>query len=394
MKLEAKNFEFSPKMQKVTIAGILVGLLTTGFAFYCDPTRTWVNVLLNNVYFVMLSASALFYMCIQGISHASWMAPYRRLTESMTKFLPVGLVLMLAMYFGIHSIYEWSHVDIVANDKILQGKAPFLNEGFFMVRIVIIFASWILFSTILRNFSKKQDEEYSEDLNRRILKWSAIGTAVFSVMICLAAFDWMMSIEPHWFSTIYGVYVFAGAFVTTAAFLTLSNLFLLKKGYFKGIVTEDHLHDLGKLMFGFSVFWAYIWVSQYLLIWYSNIPEETEYYLLRGHHGFKPFFWVTLFFNFIFPFFALMTRAAKRNKKRLKLVAVVLILGHWIDLYVMIAPKVFEHHHGHAAIGLTEIGMFIGYFSLFIFVVFRALSKVNLIAKADPYLEEGVNLHQ
>jgi len=394
MKLEAKNFEFSPKMQKVTIVGILIGLVTTGFAFYCDPTRSWVNVLLNNTYFAMLSASALFYMCIQGISHASWMAPYRRVTESMTRYLPVGLVVMIAMYFGLHSIYEWTHADIVANDKIIRGKTPYLNEGFFMVRVVIIFASWILFSTILRNFSKKQDTEYSEDLNNRILKWSAIGTCVFSVTVSMAAFDWLMSIEPHWFSTIFGVYVFAGAFVSTAAFLTLINIFLLNGGYLKGIVTTDHLHDLGKLMFGFSVFWAYIWISQYLLIWYSNIPEETEYYLLRSHHGFKPFFWVTLFTNFFFPFFALMSREAKRNVKRLKLVAVVILLGHWVDLYVMIAPKVVEHHGGHAKIGLTEIGMFIGFFSLFLFVVLKGLSKVNIIAKADPYLEEGVNLHQ
>jgi hypothetical protein len=394
VKLEAKNFEFSPKMQKVTIVGIIIGLISTVAAFVCDPTTAWISVLTNNVYFVMIAATALFYMCIQGIAHASWMAPYRRLTESMTTFLPVGFVLMLAMYFGMHSIYEWTHADIVMNDKIIRGKTPYLNTGFFMVRMVVMFVLWIAFSKILKGFSKQHDTEYSEELNNKIVKWSSIGTIVFSLTICMAAFDWMMSIEPHWFSTIYGVYVFAGAFVSTAAFLCLANIYLMDKGYLEGILTIEHLHDLGKLMFGFSVFWAYIWISQYLLIWYSNIPEETEYYLLRGHHGFKPFFWVTIFTNFLFPFFALMTRAAKRSVKRLKLVATVILLGHWIDIYVMIAPKVVEHHHGHAHIGLTEIGMFIGYFSLFVFVVGKSFAKVNIIAKHDPYLPEGVSLHQ
>lgn len=394
MNIEAKNFEFTPKMTKTVIVGILIGLISLALTFKDHKTQAWINVLVNSYYFVTVGAVALFFLCIQSVTNASWMAPYKRLTESFTKFLPVGLILMLTTYFGLHDIYEWTHTELVNNDPILIQKTPWLNIPFYMIRMVIYVGAWIACATKLRSLHKKQDTEHSEAINHKLLAYGALGTLVFAIGISFSAFDWLMSIEPHWFSTIYGVYCFSGAFVATVCLLVLALLKLKELGYYKGLVTDDHMHDLGKLMFGFSVFWAYIWVSQYILIWYSNIPEETEYYILRSHNGFSAYFWAVVGINFIFPFFALMTRAAKRDPKRLKLVACVLLLGHWLDIYVMVAPKIVAHHHGEASIGLSEVGIFIGYLSLFIFVVGKAFSKVEIVAKNDPYLEEGVNLHQ
>ena len=197
------------------------------------------------------------------------------------------------------------------------------------------------------------------------------------------------------FSTIFGIYVFAGCFVSGIAFITLTISILKDKGYLEGVVNENHLHDLGKWMFGMSVFWAYIWISQYLLIWYANVPEETEYYVLRHHHW-DGIFWFNLIINFVFPFFALMTRGAKRNIKVIKFVACILLFGHFIDLYLMVAPKIFEHHniHGVSGFGIVQILELLGVIGLFTFVVHRALSKRNLVPVNDPTFSEGQHLHQ
>ena len=395
MKLDNLNFEFPAKIQKLCIVAIIIGLVSVGCSMYFDATRSWINILVNNVYFVSLGAIALFFLALGGVVQASWIAPYRRVPEAMTKFLPIGLLLMLALYFGIHTLYEWSHPEVMANDTLLMKKIAFLNEKFFMIRLVSYFAAWILFSKILVGLSRKHDTETSDLINHKTLKYSAIGMVFFALSYSMAGFDWIMTLEPHWFSTIFALYVFAGGFVTAIAFMTLAIIFLKKNGYLNDIITDDHYHDLGKFLFGFSTFWAYIWLSQYLLIWYSNIPEETEYYILRTTKGWSALFYINLVINWVIPFFVLMSRKAKRCPNTLVKVSLLLLVGRWIDLYLMSAPKVLEHANiHHPSIGLTELGIFIGYIGLFVLVFGKALTKAPLVAKNDPYLAEGCHLHQ
>jgi hypothetical protein len=391
--IQTKDFQFEGGLKKTSLALIAVGVLALVASFALNKTVGWVDFLVNNVYLVTMSVSGIFFLAVTGVLQASWLAPYKRIPEAMTKFLPYGFALMLLTYFGLHSVYEWTHMDVVMNDPILLKKKAWLNEGWFMFRMVVIFIAWLLVAARLRSLSKQQDQ--GVDVTQKIIGSSALTLVVFSLAICVAAFDWLMSVEPHWFSTIYGVGVFAGSFVSGIAFITISVVTLRQWGYFENIINENHFHDLGKWMFGFSIFWAYIWLSQFLLIWYANIPEETEYYVLRLEHW-KFLFFFNLIINWAVPFFALMSRGAKRNPKRIKMVAMILLVGHFVDLYLMVAPKVFEHHgiSNVAGLGALQVMQLLGYLGLFIFIVGSALSKNKLVSSGDPQLAEGIHLHQ
>ena len=393
MNIETKDFQFEGGLKKTAFALMGIGILAIVGSFTFNKTVAWVDFLVNNIYFVTMSVSGIFFLGVTGVLQASWLTPYKRIPEAMTRFLPYGLVLMLITYFGLHTIYEWTHHDVVMNDPILREKIAWLNVAGFMSRMVIIFFLWIMAAKRLLSLSKKQDE--GVDVSQKLVGSSAVSIIVFALAICVASFDWVMSVEPHWFSTIFGVYIFAGTFVSGISFTTLAVIKLREWGYLENVINENHYHDLGKWMFGFSVFWAYIWVSQYLLIWYANIPEETEYYVLRHHHWNSVFF-LNVIVNWTIPFFGLMTRAAKRNTSRLKFIACVLLFGHFIDIYLMVAPKIFEHHgiHHISYYGILQLLQWLGYLGLFIFVVARALSKNKLVSTGDPQLAEGINLHQ
>lgn len=395
MENETKNFKFEGGLKKVSGGLILLGGIALLSSFALNKTVGWVDYTVFNLYFVTIAVSGIFFLSLAGVVQASWLTPYKRIPEAMTKFLPISAVMMAVGYFGLHTIYEWTHTEVVKNDPILIEKTPWLNEPRFMITMAIIFILWIAISAKLRKYSDLMDGPDGEQVAQKFVGFSAISIIVFALTICIAAFDWIMSVEPHWFSTIFGVYVFAGSFVSGIAFITLAVLKLQELGYFKGVITEDHHHDLGKWMFGMSIFWAYIWISQYLLIWYANIPEETEYYVLR-HHNWNTLFFINLGLNFIVPFFGLMTRAAKRNPTRLKIIAIVLLVGHFLDLYVMVAPKVFEHHNitSVSGLGVVQILQLLGGMGLFIYVVGSALSKRKLVVENDPTFAEGAHLHQ
>ncbi|MDP7320067.1 MAG: hypothetical protein QF441_05630 [Bacteriovoracaceae bacterium] len=396
MDIEKNNFEFKGGLKKVSMSLILVGVIAFLMSFSSNKVVGWVDFYVFNLYFVTIAVSSIFFLALTGVLQASWLTPYKRIAEAMSSYLPISFISMLVGCAGLHTIYEWTHKELVANDPILSEKVAWLNEPRFIITMVVIFALWIFIAKVLKNFSSKMDDaKNGESVANKLVGFSAVAIIVFSLTICLAAFDWIMSVEPHWFSTIFGVYVFAGSFVSGICFITLAVIKLRELGYLKNVVTENHLHDLGKWMFGMSVFWAYIWVSQYILIWYANIPEETEYYVLRHHHW-NGLFFFNLAINFFLPFFVLMTRAAKRNTKVLKFVAISLLLGHFIDLYVMLAPKVFEHNNitSVSGSGILQIMQLLGGFGLFIFVVATALTKRKLIPSDDPTFDEGQHLHQ
>ncbi len=396
MNIETKNFEFTGGLKKVSISLMLVGLVAFITSFALNKTVGWVDFYVSNIYFVTIAVSAIFFLSLTGVIQASWLTPYKRIPEAMLSYLPVSFVMFVISMFGMHKIYKWTHADVVAKDPIIQKKVAWLNEPRFIITTIVIFALWMFISRGLRAYSLKMDsKENGVAEANKLVGFSAVSIIVFSLTLCVFAFDWLMSVEPHWFSTIYGVGVFAGSFVSGISFITLVIIFLKKYGYFKGVINDNHLHDLGKWMFGMSVFWAYIWISQYLLIWYANIPEETEYYVIR-HHYWNGQFFFNLFVNFFVPFFGLMTRAAKRNVKVLGTVAVILLLGHFLDIYLMLAPKIFEVKNitSISGFGVIQLLQLIGGFGLFIYIVANSLSKRNLVPQNDPTFAEGQHLHQ
>lgn len=393
---EVKNFEFKGAIKKVSLG--LMGLWVLGFviSFTLHKKVGLVDLVVNNLYFTMMAVSAIFFLALAGVVQASWLTPYKRIPEAMLSYLPWAAVITIgSTLVASKSIYKWMDPIIAQNDFIIAKKIAWLNQPRFMVTMVVIFALWIILAKMLKSYSDKMDGPNGAATAVKFVNFSAKAIIIFAFSICVAAFDWIMSIEPHWFSTIFGVYIFAGSFVTGISFVTLAVIYLKDRGYLGHAITEDHYHDLGKWMFGMSVFWAYIWISQYLLIWYANIPEETEYYVLRHHH------WNTIFFanlavNFFIPFFALMTRAAKRDPKRLKIVATILLLGHFVDMYLMVAPKIFEKNSitSITGSGILQALQLVGGFGIFVYIVGSALAKRKLLVTEDPTFEEGVHLHQ
>ena len=359
---------------------------------------------INNVYFVGLGLIGLFFFAIQYAAQAGWSTYILRIPLSMAHWiLPAG-VLMIATYFLFgHDIFHWTHSDLYEvgsahYDALIAGKSDFfffpLEGGsipvFFIFRMVLFFGVWYLFFRKLRSLSTLEDELGGTSYWFRMRRISAGFLVVFAVSSSISSWDWIMSIDTHWFSTMFGWYVFASWFVSGLALITLITVLLKEAGYLPQ-VTANHLHDLGKFVFAFSIFWTYIWFSQFLLIYYANIPEESVYFVERFlSDKYAPFFFVNIIMNFFFPFLAFMTRDAKRLNVFLKIVCIVVLLGHWIDFYLMVTPGTLGHN---GAFGLTEIGMYLMFGAAFLFVVLKALSSYALVPKNHPMLEEAKHHH-
>lgn len=295
-----------------------------------------------------------------------------------------------------HDLYAANYekaaaTDSIANphfDEIIAGKSGYLNKPFFFARSIIYLAIWIFFTWFFRKRSLAEDLAGDEVKHRKNMNAAGWFLVFFAVTSSTMAWDWVMSVDPHWFSTLFGWYVFAGMFVTGLTMITLISIHLKRNGYFQHI-NENHFHDLGKFMFGVSVFWTYLWTSQFLLIWYANIPEEVTYFQDRWEN-YKVLWVANLVINFIFPFLVLMSRDAKRNISFLMVAGVAIICGHWLDVYLMIMPGTVKANYG---IGLLEIGMFVGFAGLFGYVTLNALTKASLVAKNHPFVDESAHHH-
>jgi hypothetical protein len=311
----------------------------------------------------------------------------------MSSILPVAAVLMFLLIFGMHNLYRWADAGAALQDPVLAAKRVYLNTPFFFARMAALFGIWTLFAWLYRRASLAEDQAHLlNDLgpHHRLVRTSAFFVPAFALTFSIASFDWIMSLEPHWFSTIFALYTFSGLFLHGIAVITLMAVLLKERGYLEGVVNENHLHDLGKLIFAFSTFWAYIWVSQYLLIWYTNIPEETSYFIVRTDRDWSWLFLLNLALNWAIPFLILMPRAAKRSPAVLKRVCITLLVGHWLDVYLMVVPNVI----GKRWIGPLEILIALGYGALFFYVVAKALERAPLVPINDPYLAESLHHHQ
>ena len=366
--------------------------------------RFAVDLWINNVYFTGLALIGIFFFAIQYASQAGWSAYLLRVPLAMGNWLPFAFILMIGtfMVFG-HDIFHWTHSDLYEvggahYDPLIAGKSSFfffpLEGGsvpvFFILRMIIFFAVWYLLFKKLKSLAFAEDELGGDSYWFKMRKFSAIFLVFFAVSSSVSAWDWIMSIDVHWFSTMFGWYVFASWWVTGLAFITLVTVLLKEAGYLSQ-VTANHLHDLGKFVFAFSIFWTYIWFSQFLLIYYANIPEESVYFVERLlSDKYAPFFFINLILNFLFPFLTFMTRDAKRLNVFLKIVCIVILGGHWIDFYLMATPGTLGEN---GAFGLTEIGSFLVFGAGFLFVTLTSLAKAPLVAKNHPMYEEAKHHH-
>jgi hypothetical protein len=390
---ELKNpgpYRFSPAVRPVLIVLILIGVLSFGFGLVTDAKRAWASFLHEHFFFMSLAIGGVFLAAINYITGAMWATPLKRIYESFMSYLPFVVLTFIAIVVGIHQIYEWTHPEFVKGDIVLEGKAGYLNITFFVIRNLVALAIWIFFSMKILKNSREQDQTKAYALTVSNQRLAPVFLILFAITYTMVSFDQLMSLDPHWFSTIFGVYCFAGMFYSTLALTGVVTVLLKKRGALEGFVNENHLHDVGKYMFAFTVFWAYIGFSQFMLIWYANMPEETGYFLTRLNGG---WLWVSVFLllgKFVTPFILLLPRDAKRSEDRLLWVGLFMIFAQWIDVMWMVQPEFFK---SGPSIGWIEIGTLLGFVGVFGMSMVRYLSRNNLVAIGDPRLPDAVFHH-
>lgn len=358
-------------------------------------TKIWANLLVAGYFFTMVSLCALFWYAVQYAANAGWSVAIKRVPEAMYTFIPIAFgVLMIAVLLGKNDIYHWVHYEHLhlkpgqpGYDPILAGKSAFLNTGLLFGLPIILVTVWVLIGRKLRKLSLQEDNATKGDtfFFKKSIRFSAAFLVVFGFTISIVAWLFIMSVDAHWYSTIFGVYNFATSWVSSIAFIALFVTYLRSQGYL-GLVTQEHMHDLGKFMFAFTVFWAYIWLFQYLLIWYAAIPEEMMYYQIR-FEDYKYNFLGNFVVNFVLPFAFLLMRSAKRNPKIMVAIACIMVMGHYYDVWFMVFPGVFGLNQ---QIGLLELGIFMLFAGLFVYWVLNQLTKRGLVAINHPFLEESV----
>ena len=388
MRLEGEKFHFGKKAQ-VILPAAAVGLLLLSFiGYFLHPRQFFYSYLTAFVFWLTIGLGALFLTTLHHLTGSVWSVVLRRVYENIMSVVPYFLILLIPVFFGIHELYHWSHKEAVAANAILAKKAAFLNPTFFILRSVLYFGVWYLISRLLCGFSLKQDQnKASAEAIKRVRATSAGGVILFALTITFAAFDWIMSLDAHWYSTIFGVYLFSGSTLAALAFITLLLIILRDKGILADKVTVEHYHDLGKLLFTFTVFWAYIAFSQYFLIWYANIPEETIWYQHRWIGGWKAVSLLLVFGHFVVPFFILMIRSNKRNFAVLAVMCVWLLFIHWIDIYWLVQPSL--HQHG-ASFSWMDLTLFLGMGGIFIYLFMKKSARYGLLPLNDPQMERSI----
>ena len=394
-------YKISKSTHLLSLVLIAIGLISTVYAFITDSHAAWTSLIFNNYFFLGISIFAVFFVALQHVAEAGWSTVIKRVPEAIMTFLPytcaVMIFIVIAAMLHWNHIYHWMEVGIMTEgapnyDKIIAGKEAYLNPIFFLVRSIIYVVVWIYCAKRLRDISLLGDLEggIGEKSYNKGITVSAWFIVFFAVSSSTASWDWIMSIDTHWFSTLFGWYIFSEWSAIGFTTILLFCLFLKKQGYLPDL-NDSIIHDLGKWVFAFSVVWTYMWFSQFMLIWYANIPEEVTYFMERIElSNYRFLFWFSAAINFVVPTIVLMSRDAKRNTNFLIVASVVILIGHWINSYLLFAPGTL-HDHGH--LGFTELGMGLGFLGLFFFVVFRSLTTRPLSVKHHPFLEESKHLH-
>ncbi|MEY8019421.1 quinol:cytochrome C oxidoreductase [Muriicola sp. SD30] len=354
--------------------------------------RPWSAVYVAAFFFFMIALGVLAFYAIQRAAQAGWSPLLFRVMEGITAYLVPGgiavFVLLVLSVMHFNHMFVWMDADVVAEDALLQGKAGYLNPTFFLIRAAIFLGGWILYREVSRRLSLAQDEASDNRNFVKNFRWSAGFLVFYLVTESMMSWDWIMSVDPHWFSTLFGWYVFASMMVSGITVIALITIYLKSKGYLPD-VNDSHIHDLAKFMFGFSIFWTYLWFSQFMLIWYANIPEEVTYFVTRIEDYKLPFFGMVAL-NFVFPLLLLMNSDYKRINWFVVMTGIVILAGHYIDVFNMVMPATVGDQW---SIGIPELGAVCFFAGAFILWVFRALTKVPLQPKRNPFIEESRHFH-
>ena len=338
-------------------------------------------------FFLAISLGGLFFVLLQHCTRAGWSVVVRRVAEAVAANVWLMAILAIPVVLGMNHLYHWTDTAAAAHDPLLAGKIGFLNPGFFVIRLIVYFLLWGLMATVLHRTSVAQDSSGDTALTLRMERLSAPGMVVFALSINFAAFDLLMSLDPHWFSTIFGVYYFSVSVVAFLAVMPKILYALQFRGILTNAITIEHYHDFGKLLFGFNVFWAYIAFSQYMLIWYGNIPEETEWFLKRQTGDWTTVSLILIFGHFVLPFLLLVSRAIKRRPALLAITGGYIAAMCWVDLYWLVIP---EFSPGVARFGLLDIFCFLGLNGLYAAGILLRMRRHSLIAEKDPRLAESL----
>ena len=364
------------------VAVVGLALCATGLGARERLAHAW---LVGFYFTITIGLGALFFVLIQHLTRAAWSVAARRQAEWISQILLVALPLFVPVYLFSHDIYKaWLGPD-AAHDEVVHKKAAYLNQNFWSVRAVIYFAIWAGLAWWFSKESNAQDVDGKKEHTLRMGAFSAPAIPLFALSLTFGAFDWLMSLDPHWYSTIFGVYIFSGAVVSALALLSLITVGLQTSGHYTKVSTVEHRHDIGKLLFGFTVFWAYIAFSQFFLIWYANIPEETVFFRERMSHEWMPVSALLLLGHFIVPFALLLSRHVKRHPMGLRAGAALLLFMHWVDLYWLIMPNL-DKEGPHFS--LVDVGGLLAPLGIGLVVVARKAASTNLYPVQDPRLPE------
>jgi hypothetical protein len=366
------------------------------------------SMLFNGYFFFIIATCAAVFLAISQLSNAGWYVAIRRIPEAMSEFMPIGaisvfVIVFLSLYVYHGGIYHWAHDGVMDTDTLLAKKTWYLNKPFFLIRIALFTTFWTWAAAMFRKYSRNEDAIGGLVGFDKNYSLSAAFLVIFGFTFSMFAWDMTMSVDAHWYSTIFTIYNFATGWVSAITVIYLLTWYLRSNGYLQGIASDEHMHDLGKFMFAFSVFWTYMWTAQFLLIWYANIPEEVAYYEPRMFGSYKFSFYINIFLNFIIPFFIFMKRSAKRNIQVGTFVGTCILVGHWNDVYLMVMPGAMNLATAitdsnptgiletpSQGVGLMEIG-FLGIFAgLFLYIVLKALTKANLYPTKHPFLKESI----
>ena len=423
------TFTLTNGLRNFLLVLIGIGVLSMGLTWMNDDefhSRFWSNLLHNASFFTLISLLAAFFIAVCITAYAGWHTVFKRVFEAFSMFLIPGIALMviiaLAVYFHANHLYHWADTAVVEADPVLKGKSSFLNVNWYLFGTLIIGGVWAWFAYKLRSLSIAEDSVSGEAnfaTHRKMRFYAAIFLPIAGFTSCALVWQWIMSVDSHWYSTLFAWYTLASAFVSMIALTIIAIIYLKANGYYQN-VTQEHLHDLGKFLFAFSIFWTYLWFSQFMLIWYANIGEETIYFRER-YDRYPVLFFANIAVNFVLPFLVLMRNDTKRKIGSLTFVAIVVFIFHWVDYFLMIKPgvnltreEVMNHgahtegthdmaahhaHHGAEFIngftlpGFLEFGTFLGFLGFFLLVAAIVLSKSSLTPKNDPYLQESLHHH-
>lgn len=382
------TFQTSRKLIMLTVALMIAGLVAVIAGLVNDPARAWSNILLNNMYFISISMGGLLFYSLQFITGSSWSAMFQRIPLALGSFLPVAGVLMLLLYFGLPDIYKWAQPGITETDKLIAHKQAFLNTPFYMIRIILYFAMWVILFLLLRRHAQNEDKVSGTANYLKSKKYARVFIFVAVIFFSLAAKDWVMTIDAHWYSTLFGFRAMITSIYYAVAVIILILFFLKKQGHFASM-GEAHRHDFARYLFRFSIVWGYLWFMQFLIIWYANIPELTAYYYPRFIGEWKHLFYLEMAMNFVIPFLVMMADDLGKKVAVMLAVSILLVAGLWVNLYLQIMPG----SYGVIRFGFIEAGMWAGYAGLFLLLVMMSLSKMSLIPQNHPQLEESKQHH-